>query len=115
MRDGRIAPTWRWVAFLPALWLAHVGASYGIASLRCLDLAFAGDIAGVATVRALRVLVTLLVAGGLAVVAVALWRRRREGDEEERLATFAGAVLGAIFALYLLWSLWPAAGTTSCS
>ena len=115
MRDGRIAPAWRWVALLPALWLAHLGASYGIASLRCLDLAFTGDFAGVAAVRALRVLVTLLVAGGLAVVALALWRRRREGDEEEQLATFAGAVLGGIFAVYLLWSLWPAVGTTSCS
>ncbi|MFL5818830.1 MAG: hypothetical protein ACJ76L_14690 [Conexibacter sp.] len=115
MRDGRIAPAWRWVALVPALWLAHVGAMYAIASLRCLDLAFTGELAGVVTVRALRVLVTVLVAGGLAVVAAALWRRRREGDDEEQLATFAGAVLGGIFALYLLWSLWPALGTTSCS
>ena len=115
MHDGRISPAWRWVALLPALWLAHIGASYGIASLRCLDLAFTGDLGGVATVRALRVLLTLLVAGGLAAVAFALRRHRRHGGEEEQLATFAGAVLGAIFALYLLWSLWPAVGTTSCS
>jgi hypothetical protein len=115
MPEGRIAPAWRWVALLPVLWLAHVAATYGIASLRCLDLAFTGDLAGVAAVRALRVLVTLLAAVGLVAVAVALWRRRRGGDAEEQLATFVGAVLGGIFALYLLWSLWPAAGTTSCS
>jgi hypothetical protein len=115
MHDGRISPAWRWVALLPALWLVHVGASYGIASLRCLDLAFTGELAGVASVRALRMLLTLLVAGGLAAVALALRRHRRDGGEEERFAAFAGAVLGGIFALYLLWSLWPAVGTTSCS
>jgi hypothetical protein len=115
MRGGRIAPAWCWVALLPVLWLTHVGASYAIASLRCLDLAFTGDLAGVAAVRVLRVLLTLLVASGLAVVALGLWRRRREGEDEEQLATCAGAVLGGIFALYLLWSLWPAVGTTSCS
>jgi hypothetical protein len=115
MRAGRILPVWRWVGALMALWLAHLTASYAIASLSCLDLAFTGDLAGMAAVRALRVLATILAAAGLAGITLALRHRRREGGEEEQLATFVGAILGGIFLLYLLWSLWPAVGTTSCS
>ena len=100
----------------PALWLAHFGAVYGLASLACAAAARAGFAAAPAIFWGTALLTAAAVAlAGAGAVRSVRTLRRGGADEQAAFVSRTALLLYALAALAMVWVALPALLLPGCS